>query len=235
MHNFDFHDKDFDWQKFIGKPYHKHYPERKNMAYNKFTKLAEAVDRLNLKVESVKRIIDTSDKQEPSEFIVKALQRGTALAMKIGTEKARSEMIVAPILMEIIELSKNKISLYSGVDFRVDVKRGLNGRCDFMIGQGTQLDTISSPVLTIIEAKNDNVRNGIGQCVAEMVAAQIFNEKEKRTIQTVYGTVTNGISWLFMKLEEQTVFIEEIERVYDFERNLDELLGILLKITETQN
>jgi hypothetical protein len=38
-----------------------------------------------------------------------------------------------------------------------------------------------------------------------------------------------------LKLEHNTVFIEDTERVYDFERNLDELLGLLIKLTETKN
>jgi hypothetical protein len=231
---FDFHRKDFDWQKFIGKPFHRYLPEKKRMAYNKFT-TKEAVERLNLKTVSVRSIVTDFKPFAASELLKESLQRGTKRALKMQTEKAKSEFIVAPILLEIVELKKESICLFSGINFKVDNKRGLNGRCDFLISLSEEDDFLTAPAVTIVEAKNDLPRNGLGQCIAEMVAAQMFNEKDGKAIKTIYGAVTNGINWLFMKLEDQTVFIEEIERVYDFERNLDELLGLLMKITEAQN
>jgi hypothetical protein len=235
MQKFDFYKKDFDWQKFIGKPYHKYLPDKKNMAYNKFTTLQEALERLNLQVVYVNKIVDDFEKQPPSDFLRTALQRGTPQALKIQTEKVRSELIVSPIIMEIWVLKQNTISFFSGTEFKVDVKRGLTGRCDFIFCQGKQKTFVQEPVLTIVEAKKDNVSNGLGQCVAEMYAAQLFNEQKGKPIKTIYGAITTGINWLFLKLEEQTVYVEELERVYDFERNLDELLGLLMRLTETQN
>jgi transketolase C-terminal domain/subunit len=52
----------------------------------------------------------------------------------------------------------------------------------------------------IVEAKNENIKGGLGQCVAEMVAAQIFNEREANAIDTIYGAVTTGEIWKFLKL-----------------------------------
>ena len=230
----NFYKPSFDWQQFVGKPFYKNYPERKNMAYNKFTTLQEALDRLNLQIIYVKTIVEGYTLQPPSKLLQANLQNGAALATKISTEKARSELIVSPILMEIVTLRKNTINYFSGINFRVDPKRGLTGRCDFMIGQGQQTDDISAPILTIVEAKNDNTKNGLGQCVAEMYAAQLFNERKQKPIPAIYGTITNGINWRFMKLEKEVVYLEELDKVYDFERNLDELLGLLLRITETQ-
>ena len=37
----------------------------------------------------------------------------------------------------------------------------------------------STPAVPIVEAKNDNIKAGLGQCTAEMVAARIFNERER--------------------------------------------------------
>ena len=225
---------DFNWAGFIGKPYHKYLQGKKYIAYNKFT-LEEAVERLNLKTVSVKSIVEDFEYYPPSDFLRTALRRGTALALRSSTEKARSEMIVTPILLELQEVKMGKISLFSGIDFKADPKRGLSGRCDFIISADGKSEFMTAPAITIVEAKNDNVRNGLGQCIAEMVAAQLFNQRHEKDIPTIYGVVTTGTNWRFLKLQGNTVFIENTERAYDFERNLDELLGLLIRLTETQN
>lgn len=201
------------------------------MAYNKFT-FEDAVERLNLKTVSVKSIVEAFEPFPPSNFLQTALQRGTTLALRSNTEKARSEMIVAPILLELQEVKKEKISLFSGIDFKVDSKRGLSGRCDFIISADGKSEFMTAPAITVVEAKNDNVRSGLGHCIAEMAAAQLFNQRREKAIEKIYGAVTTGINWRFLKLEGNTVYIEDTERVYDFERNLDELLGLLMKLTE---
>ncbi|WP_208342241.1 hypothetical protein [Aetokthonos hydrillicola] len=38
-----------------------------------------------------------------------------------------------------------------------------------------------------------------------MVAAQRFNKAKKKPVNTIYGSVTSGTQWRFMKLEENTV------------------------------
>ncbi|WP_333268530.1 MULTISPECIES: hypothetical protein [unclassified Microcoleus] len=48
----------------------------------------------------------------------------------------------------------------------------------------------------------------MGQCVAEMVAAQKFNEAKGDSIPAIYGSVTNGEQWRFLKLEGKTVTID---------------------------
>jgi hypothetical protein len=230
-----FEKKDFDWQQFIGKPYHKFYSDKKKMAYNKFNTLQEAVEKLNLTVKYVKSIVDESTPFSPSDLLKVNLERGTPLATKISTEKASSELIISPILMEIVQIRKGEINYFSGIDFRVDAKRGLNGRCDFLLGQGEQFDDLTAPVLAVVEAKKNNTKTGLGQCAAEMYASQVFNKDKNKSVTVIFGSVTNGINWRFLKLEENTLFIEELDRSYNFEKNLDELLGMLLKLTQPQH
>ncbi|MFM8005054.1 MAG: hypothetical protein ACKO86_08930, partial [Dolichospermum sp.] len=91
-------------------------------------------------------------------------------------EKARSEMIITPILLEVRRKANYQISLFSGTDFNVDIERGLNGYCDFVISRSKEQLTINAPVLIIVEAKNENIKGGLGQCAAAMLAAQLFNE-----------------------------------------------------------
>ena len=42
---------------------------------------------------------------------------------------------------------------------------------------GRQL-VVERPLVAIVEAKNDNVMNGMGQCIAAMFAAHLVNERE---------------------------------------------------------
>ena len=134
-------------------------------------------------------------------------------------------MIIAPILIEVRRRLNYQVSLFSGVDFNVDPARGLNGICDFLVSRSSEQLFISAPVLTIVEAKNENIKAGLGQCVAEMIAAQLFNEREGNEIITLYGTVTTGTIWEFLKLEGQVVSIDLSEY---FIGNANKILGILL-------
>jgi hypothetical protein len=165
------------------------------------------------------------------DFFRKYLEYNIALALAINTEKARSEMIIAPILIELKRLLADRISLFSGTEFNVDSDRGLNGFCDFLISLSDQQLYISSPVLIIFEAKNENIKDGLGQCIAAMVAARIFNQKEGNPIEQIYGAVTTGNQWKFIKLENDTAFVDSQDYYID---RLDEIMGILAKMTATR-
>jgi hypothetical protein len=146
------------------------------------------------------------------------------LATSIHTEKARSEFIVAPILAEVRRLMNEKISLFSGISFEVDKSQGLDGTCDFILAASANQMFLSRPVVMIVEAKNDNIKSGMGQCVAEMVAARLFNQQQCEGTTILHGAVTTGSVWKFLKLAEATVFIDRREYYLD---QLDKLLGVL--------
>ena len=63
----------------------------------------------------------------PSEFLQTSLKRNLPLVMGKGTEKIRSELLIAPILVEVREMLKQQIAVFSGVAFSVDKKLGLHG------------------------------------------------------------------------------------------------------------
>jgi hypothetical protein len=60
----------------------------------------------------------------------------------------------------------------------------------------------------MVECENDNLMSGMGQCVAQMVGAQIVNEKEGKAQPFIYGCVTTGNDWKFLKLEGHTIFTD---------------------------
>ncbi len=159
-----------------------------------------------------------------SEYLKETLRFNAPIALAINSEKSRSEMIIAPILLELKRLYPQQISLFSGKEFNVDVEKGLNGFCDYLISDSPEQLVITSPVIAVVEAKNENIEAGLGQCMAEMIAAQIFNQKKKKSISQILGAVTTGSSWKFMRLEENTI---EVDLEEYFLNQVRKILGIL--------
>src|SRR5262245_38021558 len=118
------------------------------------------------------------------------LSRQTRLALAINTEKARSEWLIAPLLSELWRRDDRRVAVFSGIPFDVDAAAGLVGRCDFIIGRPPQLHFVTAPIVVIVEAKNEDIAGGMGQCAATMVAAQRFNQRAGNGIETIYGCVS---------------------------------------------
>lgn len=193
------------------------------MAYTDFS-LTKFKKNFNITIKEEIDLFATVEPIEISEKLTNTLEETTELALAINTEKARSEMIITPILLEVRRKANYQISLFSGTDFNVDIERGLNGYCDFVISRSREQLTINAPVLIIVEAKNENIKGGLGQCAAAMLAAQLFNEQEGNEIKTIYGAVTTGDIWKFLKLEGTEIFID-LNNYYIQE--LNKILGIL--------
>lgn len=178
------------------------------MAYSDFT-LKKVKAEFQLKtVESVS-LFDEVPEAEISSYLATTLTRNVQLALSINTEKARSELIIINILVEAKEMMAESISLFSGIDFTVDRERGLSGFCDYILSQSAEQLYLDVPVLAVVEAKNEDIISGLGQCIAEMYAAKLYNEKENRLLPCIYGAVTTGDEWKFLKLAEDTVFIDK--------------------------
>lgn len=157
------------------------------------------------------------------EFLAQVLE-GTNLASAINTEKARSEFIIAPVLFELRRLHMGHMGLFSGIELDADAGRGLNGVCDFVITRSPRQHVPSAPLITIIEAKNDNLRAGLGQCIAAMYAAQLLNQAASVSVAAVYGAVTSGGAWKFLRLQGSEITIDLVE--YHIE-SVAKILGIL--------
>ncbi|OBQ15887.1 hypothetical protein [Anabaena sp. AL93] len=198
------------------------------MAYSDFS-LTKFKKIFNITIDEEADLFATVEPIEISEKLTNTLEETTELALAINTEKARSEMIITPILLEVRRKANYQISLFSGTDFNVDVEKGLNGYCDFVISRSKEQLTINAPVLIIVEAKNENIKGGLGQCAAAMLAAQLFNEQEGNEIKTIYGAVTTGDIWKFLKLEGTDIFID-LNNYYI--KELNKILGILCQGVE---
>ncbi|MFE1747242.1 hypothetical protein [Coleofasciculus sp. H7-2] len=194
------------------------------MAYSDFT-LIRVLKTFDLTLVDRLDMFSDIPKLESSNYLAETLQYNLPLALASNTEKSRSEMIITPILIEVRKKLQNKVSLFSGIDFTVDAERGLNGNCDFIISGSPELLLLRTPVITIVEAKKENINAGLGQCVAEMIAAKLFNEREENNIRSIYGAVTTGDRWKFLRLNGQTIEVELGEHLIS---NLDKILGIII-------
>jgi hypothetical protein len=196
------------------------------MAYSDFT-LPQVLQTFHLRMQTVPDLFVGVEDVAAGPVLHETLAVNARLALTINTEKARSEWLIAPILGELWRRANMQISIVSGVDFNVDPDEGLTGWCDFLVGRGPQLPYATAPVLAVVEAKNESIAGGLGQCAAEMVAVHRYNQREGNGIDTVYGVVTTGDNWRFLRLQPPLLTMEIKEYLLP---DVDRLLGILLHI-----
>ncbi len=200
------------------------------MAYSNFT-LESVVTTFQLEIIRSIGIFAEIEPVMPSEQLARVLTKKAPLAVAIGTEKARSELIVADVLFELWEHFESRVSIFSGIDFNVDAENGLTGVCDFLISLSSEQFYLKAPVIVLVEAKNAEPKLGLGQCVAEMIAAQRFNAEKDNNIPYIYGASTTGTEWLFLKLERQKLYIDMAG--YQITQ-CDKILGILSSMVSQQ-
>jgi hypothetical protein len=201
------------------------------MAYSNFT-LPQVIKTFNLQLQEVSDLYRSISPLEPSPELQRILTENIPLALAINTEKARSEFLIAPVLLELRRRSPVPISLFSGTEFTIDPDHGLSGFCDYLISLSPQQLLITAPVVAIVEAKNEDLKAGLGQCIAELVAAQRFNQQENHPLCPLYGIVTSGELWKFLQLTDHTIVID----LHNYEiHQINKILGILLSWLKTSS
>ncbi|NEO69534.1 hypothetical protein [Moorena sp. SIO3H5] len=198
------------------------------MAYSDFTLKKVKLD-FNIQTVEDQSLFSNTEEIEISDYLAQTLKRNVPLALAINTEKARSELIIINILLEVKEKSSQKISLFSGIDFNVDKEKGLTGFCDYIISGSEEQLYLELPVITIVEAKNENIISGLGQCIAEMYAAQLFNQEASHELYCVYGAVTTGDEWRFVKLDKNVAYIDNDSYYIS---DINKIIGILVNMVK---
>jgi hypothetical protein len=184
---------------------------------------------LGLTLETIRLFPDVPPITPRPEFL-RTLTRGATFAQGIDTEKARSEFVIAPLLLEFLGLRNDQNAIFSGIEFNIDPAAGLNGYCDFLITRSPRLLIVTAPVVAVAEAKNDNVNTGLGQCVATMRAAWLFNVAKGASVSQVYGATTTGSHWKFLRLRDTLI---SIDRDDYYLADIGRILGILQYMVET--
>jgi hypothetical protein len=193
------------------------------MLYSDHKSLDRALSDFRLVLREVHRLFENPPLIEPSQRLKDDLAEGLELATGNSSEKSRSELILSRVLLEIRRLFPGKVSYFSGLSFNVDESQNLVGVCDFILGATGNQMVITALIVTIVEAKDNDLKVGMGQCVAEMVAAQVVNTRAGE-FNPVYGVVSTGTNWKFLMLKEQDLTIDRTEY---FINQIDLVLGIL--------
>jgi hypothetical protein len=197
------------------------------MAYSRFT-LSQLKQDFGIKIDESQNLFEQVSPRPVSELLTLTLQDSLTLATRVNTEKVRSELLIAPILMEIRRQLNHQISFFSGSEFNVDADRGLDGYCDYLLSRSSEQLEITSPVVVLIEAKKENLMGGVAQCIAEMIAAQVLNDRSNNRIPIIYGAVTSGTNWQFLTLQGTQVNLDTTEY---FISDVEKLIGILYHAT----
>jgi hypothetical protein len=197
------------------------------MAYNNFT-LASVKEQFGLNL-AVSPFCYGLPVAAPSATFAAIFAEWLPIAQQAKSEKAKSELLVSLILLEVRKLVANSVELFSGEEFSVDKDQGLHGFCDFLLRKSLTPYIVEAPIVMLVEAKKGELDVGLGQCVAEMVAAQLFNQTQGKPIETIYGCVTSGKLWQFLKIKDKDVAIDTNEYQVT---PVEKILGILKWMVE---
>ena len=83
------------------------------MAYSDFT-LTDVKEKLGLALMEKTSLFSQTSILDYSDHLKETLKYNVPLATSINTEKARSELIVTPVLVEVIKILNQEVSLFSG-------------------------------------------------------------------------------------------------------------------------
>ncbi|MHB1556591.1 MAG: hypothetical protein ACYC61_03805 [Isosphaeraceae bacterium] len=193
------------------------------MEYAEFT-LDDLMSHFDISVVQVPLFVAVQS-VEPSPWLRDALQKSRSIAFY--SEKSRSEFIVAPVLLTCQEMLRSECCVYSGIRLDVDPERGLKGECDFIVAKNPPTPALRAPLLIVVEAKKNDVEEGLGQCSAQMIAAAMFNQTPERGPGRLYGCVTTGETWQFLRLQARELVVDS-DRYYISE--IETILGVLMTI-----
>ncbi|MCY7347251.1 MAG: hypothetical protein LH614_13640 [Pyrinomonadaceae bacterium] len=189
------------------------------MGYSNYRQIKSVVKKFNLDMRLMSLFAEDLEKVEPSSWLLETLEM--AKGTPITNEKSKSERIVSPILLEASKHYTDRISFFSGEALNVKPEDDLSGECDFFFALHPPKLYIDAPIISLAEAKDEDMDWGIAQCAAQMLGAKFYNEMEGKDIPFIYGCATDGIEWQFMKLENDIYYVDN--KVFT---DLREILGV---------
>ncbi len=196
------------------------------MTYSDFT-LSSVETRLGLTLSQGDLFPDHTPVDMPG-WLPGRIQQGRQLAL--NTEKARGEFLVAPVLLAACDVSNDELSIFSGERLDVDPQAGLTGVCDFILALTDPLPRLKRPLVIVCQAVSHDIEFTLGQCVAQMVAAQRFNQQTDGLHGPMFGCVTSGEIWQFLTLCGNEVRIDRRRYYID---SLGKLLAVFQVVVET--
>ena len=194
------------------------------MAYSNFNNLKKVQNVLGLKlIKGELYDATTIQRVKPSDWLKESIVR--AQEMGYNSEKERSERLISPVLSDLSKNNIAQLTIYSGHELNVDKHLGLNGECDFLLALGRKvIQVVDSPIFSVVEAKRQDINWGTAQCAAQLVGAAKYNEMDGKNIPYLYGGITDGVKWNFIKLEGLNLVVDERDVVFS---DMALVLGII--------
>ena len=200
------------------------------MAYSDFKTLDQVNQELGMMIRSDNECYLHIEPVQVTQWFIDTMKIAYTKAIRINTESSRQALIVDHVFMELTQ--HVMISFFLENTFNVDSSKGLMGNPDGIISTSDNELYITSPVIVLVEAKKSDLGSGLAQCVAEMEAARIFNERKGHPISPIYGVVTDGVLWQFLSLHENIATIDSY--FYNFDDG-SKIVGILKFFVEQSN
>ena len=194
------------------------------MGYSNFKNFKQTLEKLHLE-ETDEMLFSIIEPITPSDWLLQTL--AVAERLPLTNEKGKSERIISPILAEVAIHFEKNFTMFSGEDLTVDASQDLSGECDFFFAQHPRKSVMQAPVVTFVEAKDEDFEYGQAQCTAQMYASMLYNEKKGKPTPIIYGCAVTGDVWKFLKLEKSSITLD-IKNYYLNE--LPKILGIFHQI-----
>ena len=150
--------------------------------------------------------------------------------MNLNTEKARSELLIVQILADFKLLHRDRVSLFSGIDFNVDDAMGLKGRCDYVLARSPEQLALIGADLRARGSEEREHRRGHPAMPGGDGRAQVFNDRDKTVESIVYGAVTTGILWRFLRLDGKQAAVDSVEYPIQTPRKVFGILTTIARI-----
>jgi hypothetical protein len=195
------------------------------MGYDKYKKLKTVVKKFNLDAKSA-ALFEEITPCAPSSWLIETLKKSRLVPL--NNEKTKAERVISPILVEIAEFYQESVTLFSGEALDVNVADDLAGACDFFFVLHPHKPYMESPIISLVESKNEDMEYGRAQCAAQLYGAKLYNEAEGKDIPVLYGCATDGVEWQFIRFENNTFYIDN--RIYT---HLDDILGVWHKVLQS--
>ncbi|RMH16296.1 MAG: hypothetical protein D6698_09860 [Gammaproteobacteria bacterium] len=134
--------------------------------------------------------------------------------VNLTTEIARREILISRVVTEVVHYTQAQLR----IEYPLKVSEQLQGSLDYLLRTDRQI--------IVIEAKKEDLTNGIKQLAVEMIALDQWMESPQKQL---IGAVTTGSLWQFSQLDRETQRIHQGLESYRVPEDLDTLLRILVQ------
>lgn len=153
---------------------------------------------------------------EPANFeVLQAQINDHLIHISLENEITRREFLIAPVMSQVRRATESKLRS----EYWFEYNHQLKGSFDYYLRRENDL--------IIVEAKNADLERAFTQLAVQMIA---LDKAEETVNETIYGAVSTGQEWQFVKLERSDKrFFRDIT-LYVLPVHLKDILRILIGI-----